>query len=676
MMSTHDLRAEYQALQEEIHYHNYRYHVLNDPVISDPEFDQKLNRLKTIERQHPEWITPDSPTQRAGAEPLESFDKVTHPAPILSLANAFDEKDIRDWHARITRLDDRVERADFTVEPKLDGLTVVLHYQGGIFVQGATRGNGEVGEDITANLRTIKALPLRIPVGNQGSEVPDVLVVRGEALITKADFEELNRQLAEAGQKTYLNPRNTAAGSLRQLDSKITAERPLTLLVYAIVHHEGGEIPGTQWRTLNYLKELGFPVSEESQHCETLDEAIALCLDTDPNDFPYEIDGMVIKLNDLQLADDLGVVGKDPRGAIAYKFPAQEVTTRLIDIGVNVGRTGVLTPYAILEPVEIGGVIVKQATLHNFDDIEAKDIRVGDRVLVKRAGDVIPYVIGPIVDVRTGEEQPYSPPTTCPSCGEPVVNPEGEVAHYCTNSACPAQLVRNLEHFVSRGAMDIVGLGINTVDQLVEAGLVHDIADLYRLDVPMLLDLEGFAQKKAENLVSAIQASKDQPLARLITGLGIHGVGEVAAQALAERYPNLDALSRATRAEFEAIEGFGPNIAESIVEWFKNDENQAVLKKLKSHGVWPTAEIEKNAGPQPLSGLTFVITGTLPTLSRTEAKNLIETHGGKVTGSVSGNTDYLVLGEDPGSKFDQAQKRGVPTLSEDELRQLIEDRSA
>ena len=672
-MALTDLIKEYQELKAEIHFHNYRYHVLNDPVISDVEFDQKLKQLKSMEAEHPDWITADSPTQRAGAEPIDQFRKVSHPAPILSLGNAFDEGDIRDWYARIARLDERVESADFTVEPKLDGLTVVLHYHNGTFVQGATRGNGEVGEDITENLRTIRALPLQIPVTPDGPAVPEVLVVRGEALITKADFESLNQRLAQAGQKTYLNPRNTAAGSLRQLDSRMTAQRPLTLLVYAIVHHEGGQIPSTQWETLAYLRQLGFPVSVGSMHCSTLDEAIKLSQGTDPNAFPFEVDGMVIKINHLTLAESLGVVGKDPRGAIAYKFPAAEVTTLLRDIGINVGRTGVITPYAILEPIEIGGVVVKQATLHNFDFIRDKDIRIGDRVLVKRAGEVIPYVIGPIEDVRTGKELPYQPPDACPSCGEPIVNPVGEVAYYCTNSACPAQLVRNLEHFVSRSAMDIVGLGINLVDQLIQAGLVRDIADLYRLEVPALLELEGFGNKKAENLVAAIQASKAQTLSRLITGLGIHGVGEVAAQALADNYPDLDTLSQATRAEIEAIPGFGPNIADSIVKWFSNAENQAVLAKLKASGVWPRAEKQAAAGPQPLTGLTFVITGTLPTLSRSEAKTLIENHGGKVTGSVSGSTDYLLLGEDPGSKLDQAQQRGVPTVSEDDLWLLIEE---
>ncbi len=667
-----DLKQDYQQLKDEIRYHRYRYYVLNNPVISDYEFDKKMGRLEEIEREHPDWITPDSPSQRAGAEPLDKFEKVEHPAPILSLSNAFSPQDIRDWFDRIARLNDRVSNADFTIEPKLDGLTVVLHYRNGIFIQGATRGNGEIGEDITENLRTINALPLHIPVKQDGPQVPEVLVVRGEALITKAEFEALNQRLEQEGKKTYLNPRNTAAGSLRQLDSRVTAQRPLTILVYAIVHSENGDIPSTQWETLNYLKDLGFPVAESSQYCQNLDEAIKICLDTDPEQFPFEIDGMVIKINDLDLANDLGVVGKDPRGAIAFKFPAEEVTTRLDDIRVNVGRTGVITPYAVLEPVEIGGVIVKQATLHNFDFIKDKDIRIGDRVLVKRAGEVIPYVIGPIEDIRTGDEEIYIPPETCPSCGEPIVNPEGEVAYYCTNSACPAQLVRNLEHFVSRGAMDIVGLGINTVEQLVEAGLIKDIADLYTLEKPDLLKLEGFGEKKADNLLAAIQESKSQPLNRLITGLGIRGVGEVAAQDLADRYKDLDELRKASKEDIETLEGFGPNIAESIVEWFENEENQHILQKLKEIGLWPIAETEEKAGPKPLDGLTFVVTGTLPSLSRTEVKDLIESHGGKVTSSVSGNTSYLVLGEDPGSKYDQAQKRGVPIISEEELKTLIE----
>jgi len=670
-----ELQDEYKALKDCIHYHNHRYHVLDSPVISDIEFDRMLSRLNSIESEHPEWITPDSPTQRAGARTLEKFEKVSHPAPILSLANTYDEKDIRDWFSRISRLDPRVSQADFTVEPKLDGLTVVLRYENGLFVQGATRGNGEVGEDITENLRTIKALPLHIPITEEAPDIPEILVVRGEALIYKADFEALNQRLEANGEKTYLNPRNTAAGSLRQLDSKKTAQRPLTLLVYAIVHHENGEVPETQWGRLEFLEKIGFPVSESSRYCKTLEETITLSMNTEPDSFPFEIDGMVIKLNDLQLAGSLGYVGKDPRGAIAYKFPAEEVTTRLLDIGINVGRTGVITPQAILEAVEIGGVVVKQATLHNFDFIEEKDIRIGDRVLIKRAGEVIPYVIGPIKDLRTGEEKAYLPPKVCPSCGDLLVNPEDEVAYYCTNSACPAQLVRNLEHFVSRGAMDIVGLGINLVVQLVEAGLVKDIADLYCLEKADVINLEGFAEKKAENLITAIQDSKNQPLSRLITGLGIRGVGEVAARDLSHHYKSLDELSNAGGTEIESIPGFGPNIAESIMDWFDNEDNQGVLQKLKANGIWPVMEKGEET-PQSLAGLTFVVTGTLPTLSRSEAKALIESNGGKVTGSVSSRTSYLVVGENPGSKHEKALTLGVPILSEDNLKHLIDERNS
>jgi len=674
-MPPDNINQEYEMLKDEIRYHNYRYHVLDNPVISDGEYDQKLNHLREIEAVHPDWVTPDSPTQRAGADPLEKFEKVEHPAPILSLANAYSGQDIRDWFERISKLNQGVRNAEFTIEPKLDGLTVVLHYQDGVFIQGATRGNGDIGEDITENLRTIKALPLHIPVTEKGPKIPERLVVRGEALIYKDNFIKLNEKLEKEGEKTYLNPRNTAAGSLRQLDPKKTAQRPLTILVYAIVDHNADTFPTTQWDQLNFLRDAGFPVADASKFCETIEEAVDICLHTDPDAFPFEIDGMVIKINDLELASDLGVVGKDPRGAIAYKFPAEEVTTTLTDIGVNIGRTGVLTPYAILEPVKIGGVIVKQATLHNFDFIHEKDIQIGDRVLIKRAGEVIPYVIGPIKAIRDGHENKYAPPQVCPSCGEPIVNPDGEVAYYCTNSACPAQLVRNLEHFVSRGAMDIVGLGINTVETLASKGMLSNIADLYQLDKEELLKLEGFGEKKVDNLFSAIEASKRQTLNRLITGLGIHGVGEVAAQDLAKHYRDLGELSKANQDELESIEGFGPNMAESIVEWFKNEENQQVLEKLKGVGVWPISEQKKEEGPLSLEGLAFVVTGTLPTLSRVEVKKLIESKGGKVTGSISGNTSYLILGKNPGSKYVQAKKRNIPTLSEAELTQLINEKS-
>lgn len=672
-MNREEIFERLQFLRKEIHYHNYRYHVLDEPIISDYEYDQLLAELKEIEQNHPEWVTSDSPTQRAGAPPADKFSKVQHPAPILSLSNAFNADDVRAWFQRIAKLDDRVLMTDFMVEPKIDGLTVVLHFVDGMFVQGATRGDGEVGEEITQNLRTVRTLPLKIPVNPKNPKPPTNLVVRGEAFISIDDFQELNKRLVEAGERTYQNPRNTAAGSLRQLDSSLTATRPLTLLVYQIISSDGN-LPDTQFETLNWLRSMGFPVPE-GKYCRNIEEAIVACLtaEEDRNLFPYEIDGMVIKINDLQLSGDLGVVGKDPRGAIAYKFPAQEVSTLLLDIGVNVGRTGVLTPFAILDPVEIGGVIVRQATLHNFDYIAEKDIRIGDRVLVKRAGDVIPYVIGPITEIRDDSQKMYIPPDNCPACGMPVEHLEDEVAWYCVNSSCPAQLIRNVEHFVSRSAMDIVGLGIKIVEQLVAEDLVKDVADLYELTIDDLLKLDGFAEKKAVNILTAIQASKQQPLSRLITGLGIHGVGEVMAGDLTQFYENLDELGEATIEELQQIEGIGPNIAEAIVDWFSIPGNKIVLKKLQASGVWPTSDTQQpQLNNQSLNGLTFVITGTLPNLSRDSVKEYILSYGGKVTGSVSANTDYLVVGENPGSKFERAQQLGIPILDEDGLKKLAE----
>lgn len=659
-------------LRKQIHFHNYRYHTLDQPLISDYEFDQLLNELKGLEAQHPELVTPDSPTQRSGAQPLERFTKVTHPAPILSLANGFGSQDVRDWYERIAKLDESVRHADFVVEPKIDGLTVVLHYIDGSFSLGATRGDGEVGEDISENLRTLPTIPLRIPLDGDLTS-PERLVVRGEVYMTKSDFAELNARLSEAGEKTYLNPRNTAAGSLRQLDPRMTAKRPLKILVYQIIE-SSDPTPTTQWETLNYLQNLGFPVSNINSHVTDIESAIRFCeTQADQrNQWPFEADGIVIKINDLKLAERLGYVGKDPRGAIAYKYPAQEVSTKLLDIIVNVGRTGILTPQAILEPVSIGGVIVRNATLHNFDFIKEKDIRIGDRVWVKRAGEVIPYIIGPINEARDGSEKIYEIPQTCPACGEPVENIPGEVAYFCVNSACPAQLVRNLEHFVSRGSMDIVGLGYRIVEQLIKAGLIADVADLYSLEKNQLLTLEGFGDKKADNLRSAIEKSKSQPLERLITALGIHGVGEIAARDVAQHYRDLDKLAQASLEDIQTLPGFGPNIAQSIIDWFAQPHNQALLKKLKAAQVWPiVVDAPAQTGNLALSGLSFVITGTLPSLTRTEAEDLILKHGGKVSGSVSKNTSYLLLGSEPGSKYDKAKALQVPILSEEELLKMI-----
>jgi DNA ligase (NAD+) len=667
-----DPKERLAQLRREIHFHNYRYHVQDDPVISDYEFDQLLVELRQIEAEHPEWVTSDSPTQRAGSQPAERFTKVRHPAPILSLANAFGTKDLRAWYERVVRLDPRVTEAEFVIEPKIDGLTVVLHYHDGLFVQGATRGNGIVGEDITSNLRTIRVLPLHLPVDPAGPQAPPVLVVRGEAFMNNADFVRLNQRLAEAGERTYQNPRNTAAGSLRQLDPMLTATRPLTLLTYAVVDWQGPGRPASQMETLAALRAFGFPVPG-TDFSQTIDETIAVCEAWAEKrlQLPYDADGVVVKINDLQLQDELGYSGKDPRGAIAYKFPAQEVTTQLVNIGVNVGRTGVLTPYAILEPVEIGGVIVRQATLHNFDYIDEKDIRVGDRVRLKRAGEVIPYVIGPLEALRTGAEQVYQPPEVCPACGEPVENLPGEVAWYCVNSACPAQLIRNLEHFVSRGAMDIVGMGIKIVAQLISAGYLHDVADLYSLRRDDLLGLEGFAIKKADNLLEAIEASKNQPLARLITALGIRGVGEVVAGDLARAFKDLDRLAQASLEDLQGLEGIGPNIAQAILDWFERPANRQVLEKLREAGVWPVDQArDLPASELPLAGQTFVVTGTLEGFSRDGVKEYIERHGGKVISSVSKKTGYLVLGENPGSKLDKARQLGVPVLDEAGLRRL------
>jgi DNA ligase (NAD+) len=691
-MANSALRSRYEQLKSEINFHNHRYHVLDAPVVSDAEYDNLLNELKQIEADHADWISPDSPTQRAGAAPADRFEKVQHPAPILSLANAFGAEDARAWYDRVCRIDERVARAKFVVEPKIDGLSVVLHYRDGIFVQGATRGNGEVGEDITANLRTLRSIPLKIPVGERGKTpasalpvvdlpVPRTLVVRGEAFIPIKEFEKLNQQLEEAGQRTYLNPRNTAAGSLRQLDPALTASRPLTLLVYQIIYSEGGRIPRSQWELLGYLRGLGFPVTDVARRFDDMESAIRYTESWDArrDELSYEADGMVIKIDDLDLAAELGFVGKDPRGAIAFKFPAREVTTRLLDIHVTVGRTGVLIPNASLEPVEIGGVVVERATLHNFDYIAEKDIRVGDRVLVKRAGEVIPYIIGPVVDAREGRLRKYVPPETCPVCGQAVEHLEGEVAWYCVNLACPAQLIRNVEHFVSRGSMDIVGLGTKIVEKLIETGAVKDVADLYTLKRQQILEAVTRKDRKtkkeppgklADNLLASISQSRERPLNRVITALGIHGVGEGMAADLARFYPDLDALSQAGIDDLLKIDGVGPNIAQGVVDWFARPANRKVLKKLKQVGVWPTGGATLAAREGAFSGLTFVVTGTLDGFTREGVKDFIEQNGGKVTDSVSKKTDYLVLGADPGSKAEKARSLGVKIVGEEQLRKL------
>ncbi len=663
-------------LHKILHAHNYHYYVEQAPIITDHEFDQLLRELQEYEAAYPSLVTSDSPSQRVGGEVSEKFPKVAHPGPILSLGNAFGAEEAHDWAARIARLDDRVESTSFTVEPKIDGLTVVLHYENGLFVQGATRGNGEIGEDITANLRTIRSMPLRLPVAPDADVVvPTRLVVRGEAFLPVAEFEAMNEKLAAAGEKTYVNPRNTASGALRNLDTKVTASRPLTLLCYQVVLIEGVTLT-SQWETLEYLKALGFPVPAVSTLFDKIDDAVAFCVEWGEkrHALTYETDGMVIKVNPNDLYEDLGITGKDPRAAVAFKYPAEEVTTTLNDIGVNVGRTGVLTPYAILEPVAVGGVVVKQATLHNFDFIFEKDIRIGDRVLIKRAGEVIPYVIGPVEAARSGAEVVFEIPTLCPVCGELAEQPEGEVAVYCMNTSCPAQLKRVIEHFVSRGTLDIDGFGEKLAVQLVDEGLLSDVADVFTLTKEQLLTLDGFAEKKAVNLVAAIDVAKTRPLDRLLSALGIKGVGDVAATDLAKRFGSLDALQAASVEDLVAIEGIGPISAQFVADWFVKPSNQKLLDKLRALNVWPTqAVVEASPDDEALafSGMTFVLTGTLPNWSRSDAKAFIEQHGGKVSGSVSKKTSYVVVGASPGSKAAKAEQLGIQLLDEAALQALI-----
>jgi DNA ligase (NAD+) len=666
--------ARIEKIRDQINYHIYRYHVLDAPVISDAEYDALYRELLDLEAKYPGLVTSDSPTQRAGAEPLEAFEKVTHPAPILSLASAFTMEDLRAWRRRIDRLLPDRAQVEYVVEPKIDGLTVVLHYRQGRFVLGATRGNGEVGEDITANLRTLYSLPPRIPVYPQGDvQPPEWLVVRGEAFLPLDEFEKLNERRAEAGEPLYMNPRNTAAGSLRQLDPSITASRPLRLYCYDIVTHEGGNVPDTQWSRLTYLRELGFPVSPDNRlsvDLDSVEEAYSQWIEKRDR-LNYEVDGIVVKIDDQPLAQSLGYVGKDPRGAIAVKFPALEKTTKLLGVTVSVGRTGVLAPTAVLAPIEIGGVTVRNATLHNYDEVQRKDIRIGDTVVVKRAGDVIPYVIGPVVDSRDGSEVPIQPPEVCPSCSTPVVKLPGGVAVYCDNSACPEQLVRRVEYFVSRAAMDVDGFGSQTGALLAQEGLIRDVADIYFLDRETLLALEGFQERKTDKLLAGIEASKQQPARRVLTAIGIRFVGGVVSGLLLDALGSIDAIAEAGQTRLEAIEGIGPETAAAVVAWFRDEHNRTLLEKLRAAGLHFEAErvIE---GSQAFEGLTFVITGTLPTMSREEARNYVEEHGGKVTGSVSGRTDYLVAGESAGSKLDKAQALGVTIIDEVQLRALAE----
>lgn len=662
-----------QELRRKLHDANYRYYVLDRPDISDAEYDRLLRELKALEAEHPELRTADSPTRRVGAEPSEKFDKVRHLAPMYSLDNAFNADELASWQKRNARIVAEVETGGYMAELKIDGAAVSLLYEDGVLVRGATRGNGRLGEGITPNLQTINDIPLKLRESDV--PIPPRMEIRGEIYMTLSGFGALNERRAAEGEATFANPRNATAGSLRQLDPSVTASRPLHFFGFQIQFDpdRDDDLPiATQADVLETLAGWGVPTNPNRKPCASLDEVVAFAnrAETERDDLDYQIDGVVVKVLPLRLWQELGIIGeREPRWAIAYKFAPDLATTRLNDIRVNVGRTGSLNPYAVLEPVEIGGASVKLATLHNFQDIERKGLRVGDVVLVKRAGDVIPQVVAPVTEERTGDETPYEPPDECPACGTPVERPEDEVTVYCPNGSCPGRIYWGIVHFVSQGAMDIRGLGERTVEQLLEEGRVEDFADLYALEKDDLLDLEGFGDTSASNLLDSIAASRDQPLSRLLVALGIRHIGSHAAGILARKYETLDALMDADQDALAAIHGIGETTAAALTTFLQEPRNQRLIQRLADAGVNMEEPVER-AENQAFEGLTFVITGTLPEMSRKEAKSFIEKRGGRVTGSVSGNTDYLVAGDEPGSKLDRARELGVGILEEDGLREL------
>jgi len=678
-------------LRAQIRHHDHRYYVLDSPEIADTEYDSLFRELRALEEAHPEHVTADSPTRRVGGEPLAAFGEVRHLEPMLSLANAKDPGELAAWHTRVMKLVGEAgfdqEAVRFSMEPKIDGLAVSLRYNAGRFVAGATWGNGIVGEDVTRNLRTIAALPLAMRPTLEPGVIPAVVEVRGEVYLPLAAFAQLNEQRIAAGESTFANPRNSAAGSLRQLDPQVTAARPLSVWIYGVGYVEDDPFTG-QSQVLSWLRDRGFRVNPDVRTATTLDELTGACRGWEVRraDLDYDIDGVVVKLDDRRMQAALGSVGRDPRWAVAYKFAPTTAQTRLIKIGINVGRTGTLNPFAVLEPVLVGGVTVGLATLHNEDDIRRKDLREGDVVIVQRAGDVIPQVVAPLTDLRTGAEHEFRMPAECPSCGTPVVRALGEVAIRCPNPECPAKLVEALKHFVGRPAMDIDGVGERLAQRLFELGLVRDPADLYRLRYEDLMPLDGFQDRAARNVLAAIEVSKLRSFERVVFALGIPHVGGQVAGWLVERFPSMETVRAATVEEMGQVEGIGPIIAETVAAWFAEPRNLDLVDRLGAAGVRMEAEGGEAPGageagvsrrdPGSLSGKTFVLTGTLATLTREEASALIEAAGGRVTGSMSGKTDYLVAGESPGSKLGKAEKLGVPVLDEDGLRELAAGRSA
>jgi len=668
MRHTKGAKRRIEELRRLVNYHNHRYYVMDSPEISDAEYDDLMKELRQVEAGHPELVTPDSPTQRIGAPPVETFGIVEHPRPMLSLANAFSCQEVTAWHKRVRNLLGG-RRFQLVCEPKIDGLAVALTYVDGLLVTGATRGDGYHGEDITQNLRTVRSIPLSL-----SKEAPPRFEVRGEVFLPKAGFRKLNRERAKEGLPVFANPRNAAAGSVRQHDSSITARRPLDIFIYGLGWAEGKTMPDTHWQTMQYLKTLGFKINPNISLCHDLTETEEYyqgCAES-REDSPYEADGIVAKVNSIALQQELGTVAHEPRWAIAYKFPAVQGTTRLIDIVINVGRTGSLNPYATLEPVRVGGVVIRQAALHNEEDIHRKDIRIGDWVIVQRAGEVIPEIIGPVVSRRTGRERIFSTPRKCPVCGSDVMRPEGEAMHRCTNTACPSQALEKIKHFASRGAMDIDGVGEKLCQALFEAGFVKDAADLYYLTRQQLLTLERMADRSAANVLHSIEASKGRPLARVIFALGILHVGDQYAELLAQAFDSIDGLAKASEEGLLSLPSVGPKVAESIVAFFRQEGNRQVIAKLEKAGVALQREkVSARSEGLPLAGLEFVLTGRLDSFSRSQAEATIKALGGKAGSDITKKTSYVVVGTEPGSKLARAEKAGTKKLDEAEFAEFL-----
>ncbi len=663
------VKAKIEKLRKTIREHEYRYYVLDDPKISDAEFDKLMNQLKALEAKYPDLVTPDSPTQRVGGSPREGFQTVRHKRPMLSLDNAFSYDELREFDRRVRELAGR-ERVEYVTEHKFDGLSMSLQYEGGVFARGVTRGDGTTGEDVTPNVRAIRSVPLRVDSATlKKLPLAADFEVRGEIIMPRSAFEELNRQQEEQGGKRFANPRNAAAGAVRVLDPAITASRRLDFYAYMLL--AGDRVPVKRHSdALEALAKLQFKVSRDWKLCRTLDEVLKYCeaWESRREKLPYEIDGIVIKVNDIALQEELGFTAKAPRWAVAYKYPAHQATTVVKDIQVNVGRTGVLTPVAILEPVQVGGVTVSRSTLHNMDEVQRLGVQIGDTVLIERAGEVIPHVLKVVKEGKN--RRPFVMPKECPVCGTKIHKAEGEVAYRCVNAACPAKLKESLLHFAGRHAMNIDGLGAKIVDQLVDKGLVKDFADLYSLKLEQLAGLERMAEKSAQNLLDEIEASKSNSLARLIYALGIPFVGERTAQLLAEHFGSLDKLASATVEELSEVPEVGPKVAASIVEFFSEPANRKLVEKLRKAGLRFTEE-RKAPRDSRLAGKTFVFTGALAHRSREEAEELVVSHGGKVSSSVSKKTDYVVVGSEPGSKYDKAKSLGVTILDEAQFEKLL-----